>query len=139
LISFKFKKVISVVENDDNHFVLDLLELDFAIIVKFCDFVKLVPEYIPIPDPIKIDVKVHFEDPSLNEISHTFKDKRCPAHSHWTIDYVNHLEKILDFFHELEYLSLTAHDAGFDFLVGLEQFRGSEIVDLFVLLLSAHC
>ena len=108
------------------------MKLYFPVIVKFCDFVELVPKNISIPDPIKIDVKVHLEDPSFNEIGHTFEDEGCPANSHRTIDNVNHLEQIFDFFHEFEDLPLATHDAGFDLLMGLEQLGGCQIVDLFV-------
>lgn len=113
------------------------MKFDFSIVVKFGDLIKLVPENIAIPDSVKIDVKVHLEDSSFNEVGNTFEDEWCTTHSDRAIDNVEHLEQVFDFFHEFKDLPLTAHDTRFDLLMCLNQFWRCKIVYLLVLL-SAH-
>lgn len=72
LISLKFKEVISIVKNNDYHFIFDLIELYFSVIVKFSDLIKLVPKNILIFYSIKINVKVKLKYSSLYEISDAF-------------------------------------------------------------------
>jgi hypothetical protein len=122
LVSFKFKKVIRIVKDDNHHFIFDFLKFDLTIVVKFGYLIELVSENVSVPDPIQINVKVHFVDSPFNEISHTFENKRCPSDSHWTINDVNHLGKVFDLFHKFINLSLATHDTRFDLFVSFQQF-----------------
>lgn len=58
LIPFQFEEIICIVENDDYHFVFYLLELDFSIVVKFSDFIELIPKDVPVPYSIQINVEI---------------------------------------------------------------------------------
>lgn len=72
LVSFQFEEVISVIENNNHHFIFDFLELDLSVIVKFCYFIEFVPEDVSVLDSIHIDVEIHLKDSPLNEISDAF-------------------------------------------------------------------
>lgn len=65
LISLKFKEIICIVENNDHHFVFNLVKLYFSVIVKFSNFIKLVSENIFVSDTIKINIKVQLENSSF--------------------------------------------------------------------------
>lgn len=72
LVSFQFKEVICVVKNDNHHFILNLLQLDLSVIVKFCYFVEFIPEDISVFNAIHVNVKIHLKDSPLNQVSNTF-------------------------------------------------------------------
>lgn len=66
LIPFQLKEIISIIKYNNHHFILNLTNFNFSIIVKFSNLIKLVPKNIPILNAIKIDIKVQLKDSSLN-------------------------------------------------------------------------
>ena len=132
MVLLQLKKVVSIIENDDHHFIFHFRNFHLSIIVKFSDFVEFVSKYVLVLDTIKVDVKVHFKNSPFNHVSNAFQDKWSPSNTHMSIYDVNHLGKVLYSFDEVINLLLSAHYAWLNLLVSLDEFRRGIVIKLFV-------